>query len=269
MSIEPEVRPELWPPTLRRRQGTLHLGALGVTALVGDADRHPVLVVDESAVRGRALVWLTAMDEAFWPGYGMAGARVYCDPAILGPELSAVVTDVGIELLPAGSAAMPLATTAVAAAARQILADSRAQADPAPCATLNIWGLHYEVPGVCIPTCAADSHLCGGNGELPGGVGQLRVQRQKDIADTLAAVVREAQATAGQQAPAAPLVTVEISRALLQASSVLLCGEQVWSGLSVELIASAERAGRGVVVNAEAQRTVALPVNPTPYATAR
>ncbi len=277
MSIEPEVRPELWPPKFRRRQGTLYMGALGVSDLVDNAGSRPVLVVDESALRGRALVWLTAMDEAFWPGYGMAGARVYCDPAVLGPELSAIAAEVGVELLPAGSAPVPLATTAVAAAARQALAGSDWQAlangagnpDSAAAGALNTWGLHYQVPGVCLPLQS---------GESAPSEAEPRVDRQKDIADTLAAVVREAQSTAPHgasaalaqpaQPPAAPLVTVEISRALLQSSSILVSGGRVWSGLSVELLPNAEKAGRGVVVDGEDLRTVALPVNPTPYSTA-
>lgn len=72
---EPDVRPDLWPAGTRRdEQGMLVIGGVRVGDL---AQYTPVYVWDTADFAGRAFVWRAAMEEAFWPGYGMAGARCY------------------------------------------------------------------------------------------------------------------------------------------------------------------------------------------------
>lgn len=63
----------LWPSTVRRVDGEIHIGGIGVTSLVREYG-SPLFVIDEQDMRERARAWKSAMDEAF---EDLGGAEVF------------------------------------------------------------------------------------------------------------------------------------------------------------------------------------------------
>ncbi|MDO5747188.1 MAG: diaminopimelate decarboxylase [Actinomycetaceae bacterium] len=74
---EPSQRSDVWPwHTRRDDDGSLRIGSLNLRKIAQQWGT-PVYVVSLDDLLGRAQVWKAAMDEAFWSGYGLAGAQVY------------------------------------------------------------------------------------------------------------------------------------------------------------------------------------------------
>ena len=74
---EPGERPDLWPWTARRREdGVLVIGGCALDA-VAEEFHTPVYLLDRADLAGRAQVWVSAMAEEFWEGYGMAGGDAF------------------------------------------------------------------------------------------------------------------------------------------------------------------------------------------------
>lgn len=114
---EPHIRPDLWPTNTRRNAaGAIEIGGV---ALTEDAlgsyfpAAGPIVLLDEAALVGRAEVWLAAMQEACWPGYGMAGAQVYyAGKAFLCGELVKRLDAIGIGIDTASLGELTLALRA-------------------------------------------------------------------------------------------------------------------------------------------------------------
>ncbi|MDO5700697.1 MAG: diaminopimelate decarboxylase [Bowdeniella nasicola] len=117
---EPSDRPDIWPGgATRGTDGALAIGPIRLThEALGDAlgaplAAGPVIVADRASIRGRAEVWQSAMAEAFWSGYGMAGAQVYyAGKAFLAAELVRDLTSVGLGIDTASLGELTLALRA-------------------------------------------------------------------------------------------------------------------------------------------------------------
>ncbi len=94
---EPGERPDLWPWTARRREdGVLVIGGCALDA-VAEEFHTPVYLLDRADLAGRAQVWVCAMAEEFWEGYGMAGGDAfYAAKALLCADVVDVVTAQGM-----------------------------------------------------------------------------------------------------------------------------------------------------------------------------
>lgn len=94
---EPTERPDLWPTTVRRGpDGALTLGGRTLTQVLEQAPT-PVFVLDEADLRGRAAAWAAAMEEEFWPQYGMGGGSAfYAGKAFLTTRVARTVLEEGM-----------------------------------------------------------------------------------------------------------------------------------------------------------------------------
>lgn len=120
---EPSERPDLWPTNTRRNaDGAIEIGGVALTeARLGEyfPAAGPIVLLDEDALIGRAQVWLAAMEEACWPGYGMAGAQVYyAGKAFLCGELVKRLDAIGLGIDTASLGELTLALRAGAKAQR-------------------------------------------------------------------------------------------------------------------------------------------------------
>ncbi len=102
----------LWPSTVRRVDGEIHIGGIGVTSLVREYG-SPLFVIDEQDMRERARAWKSAMDEAF---EDLGGAEVfYAGKAFLSVGVARWMAEEGLaidtcsegELLTALAAGVP------------------------------------------------------------------------------------------------------------------------------------------------------------------
>ncbi|SDZ76808.1 diaminopimelate decarboxylase [Bowdeniella nasicola] len=111
---EPHERPDLWPTTTRRgADGVLQIGAVPLSWDRLGIEPGPVVIADSAAIAGRAAVWQMAMDEAFWDGYGMNGARVYyAGKALLCAALVKELTAIGLGIDTASLGELTLALRA-------------------------------------------------------------------------------------------------------------------------------------------------------------
>lgn len=93
---EPDGSPlGLWPTTVERVDGELHIGGVGVTSLVRDFG-SPVFVIDEKDMRERARAWKDAMDEAFEE---LGGAEVfYAGKAFLSVAVARWMAEEGLSI---------------------------------------------------------------------------------------------------------------------------------------------------------------------------
>ena len=97
-----------------------------------------VKLYDEEDLAGRANVWLSALCEAFWDGYGFAGADVVCARGeLLPPSVRSLLSEVGI------SAEFDFV---------RIPADRLSD----PQAVLSLVGDRSEVPGISCVVVSAD-----------------------------------------------------------------------------------------------------------------
>ena len=106
---EPLQRPDLWPwGTARDRSGHLHIGGVDLTK-----QPVPAFVTSLDDLGQRAQVWVSAMAEEFWKGYGMSGASVfYAGKAQLNAAIIHTVSAAGCGI---DTASLGELTTALAA----------------------------------------------------------------------------------------------------------------------------------------------------------
>lgn len=75
---EPHERPDLWPWTAwRRDDGLLEIQGQAL-ADITSGHSLPLTLLDNQDLEGRASVWVSALAEEFWDGYGLAGASAFC-----------------------------------------------------------------------------------------------------------------------------------------------------------------------------------------------
>lgn len=95
----------VWPASVERRAGEIHLGGIGVTEL---AKRHntPLVVIDEAEFRGRARDYVAAFDSAF-----DAADVFYAGKAFLSKAIASWVADegLGLDVCTGGELAVALA----------------------------------------------------------------------------------------------------------------------------------------------------------------
>lgn len=85
----------VWPTSVKRVDGELHIGGVGVTSLVSEFG-SPVFVIDELDMRERARAWKSAMEEAF---EDLAGAEVfYAGKAFLSVAVARWMAEEGLAI---------------------------------------------------------------------------------------------------------------------------------------------------------------------------
>lgn len=85
----------VWPTSVKRVDGELHVGGVGVTSLVSEFG-SPVFVIDELDMRERARAWKSAMEEAF---EDLAGAEVfYAGKAFLSVAVARWMAEEGLAI---------------------------------------------------------------------------------------------------------------------------------------------------------------------------
>ena len=109
----PAERPDLWPWSAKRRpDGALEVGGVGMADLAGRLGT-PLFVVDLADLAARARVWVSAMAEEFWDGYGMAGGDAfYASKAFLSAEVARLVAAEGMGIDTASLGELTLALRA-------------------------------------------------------------------------------------------------------------------------------------------------------------
>lgn len=106
-------RPDIWPWQCHRDDnGQLIINNIGVSQLVNDYS-SPIYVLDLDDFISRARIWRSAMDEAFWDGYGMNGAKVYyAGKAFLCKAIACAMADEGLGIDTASLGELRLALSA-------------------------------------------------------------------------------------------------------------------------------------------------------------
>ena len=109
----PAERPDLWPWSAERRpDGALEVGGVEMADLAGRLGT-PLFVVDLADLAARARVWVSAMAEEFWDGYGMAGGDAfYASKAFLSAEVARLVAAEGMGIDTASLGELTLALRA-------------------------------------------------------------------------------------------------------------------------------------------------------------
>ncbi|MBV7364079.1 diaminopimelate decarboxylase [Actinomycetaceae bacterium TAE3-ERU4] len=116
---EPGEVSAFWPWSVTRgEEGELRFGNFSASDLLSQFG-SPLYVLDEDDFFGRATVWVSAMAESFWEGYGMSGATVsYATKAFASGYAIKLALDAGLSLDTATAGELGLALRAGAVGAQ-------------------------------------------------------------------------------------------------------------------------------------------------------